>query len=203
MKAELDPHVVSTLQMEYNAIRQEIGDVANSMDANLNLAVSMVSGAVAVAAFFKESRVLYIIPSVIFIAMCIHLVKTAATNVRGAYCQVIQARLKLLIGSDSVVLDWEGGEMFQHIAGPTGIVQIGLYLFFAGISGIFLVVAVLAYQWRAWTAYVHTAEFVTLFVYAILAIKWNTLSRRKDFVSLYLNKAEVSTQNRPTPKAQR
>lgn len=132
MKCEHDSHVISTLQMEYNAVRQAIRDLINSMDTNLNVGITMISGVVALASFTKEFAILYIIPSIIFLTTCVHLLKTAAANVHGAYCQVIEARLKLLLGQEMVLLDWEGGKIFQHISGPAGIVQIGFYLFFIG-----------------------------------------------------------------------
>jgi hypothetical protein len=47
MGREPDPHVISTLQMEYNAIRQEIRDLDNSMDTNLNVGVAMIGGVIA------------------------------------------------------------------------------------------------------------------------------------------------------------
>lgn len=184
--SELDPHAISTLQMEYNAIRQEIRDLVNSMDKNLNAGVAMISGAIALASFTEEFSVLYIIPSIIFMATCAHLIKTASANVHGAYCQAIEARLKLLLGQEKVLLDWEGGKIFQHISGPAGIVQIGLYLYFVGVFAIFLAVAWLAHGWKSWTAYVHVSEFAALFAYAILAIRWNGSSRRTEIVEHYL-----------------
>jgi hypothetical protein len=192
MKCKLDAHVISTLQMEYNACRQEIRDLINSMDTNLNVSITMIGGAVALASFTKEFSVLYIIPSIIFMATCAHLIKTASANVHGAYCQVIEARLKFLLDKE-VLLDWEGGKVFQHIAGPAGIVQLGFYLYFIGVSAIFAVVAVLAYRWKSWTAYVHVSEFAAVLVYALLAIRWNSSSRRTEIVGHYrLSDDEVS-----------
>lgn len=191
MTDQPDPHVISTLQMEYNAIRQEIRDLVNSMDTNLNLGISMATGAIALAALFKEMRMLYILPSLFFSAACIHITKTAATNVRGAYCQIIEARLKSFLGSDTVLLDWEGGKLFRHIAGPAGIVQIGFYILFSVIASAFIAVASLAYRWQIWTAYVHVVELVAISCYAVLAIRWNTAFRRKDILRLYsINVAE-------------
>lgn len=192
-----DPNVISTLQMEYNAIRQEIRDLINSMDTNLNIGVSMISGVVALASFTKELSILYIIPSMIFMATCVHLIKTAATNVHGAYCQVIETRLKSLLGQKMVLLEWEGGELSQHSYGPAGVVQTGFYLYFIGISTIFVAVAILAYRWESWTAYVHASEAVMLLIYAIVAIRWNTSSRRAEIVERHLGGGdEVSTPHR-------
>jgi hypothetical protein len=139
----------------------------------------------------------------IFLATCVHLVKTASANIHGAYCRVIEARLRSLLGKENVVLDLEGGRIFQHISGPAGIVQIGFYLYFAGVSTIFLVVAILAYGWKSWTAYVHVFEFVTLLAYAILAIRWNTSSRRTEIVEYYLGSGGgVTMPHRSTSEAQ-
>jgi hypothetical protein len=185
MNSNIDPHVISTLQMEYNAHHQELRDLINSMDTNLKTGITMLTGCIAIAASFHETSILYIIPSIIFIATCIHLLKTASANIHGAYCQAIETRLKSLLGKDKVLLDWEGGKISQYISSPTSIVQIGFYIFFGVIFVIFIWFSILSYQWKSWTVFVHILEFVVILVYAILAILWNTPVRRAAIIKYY------------------
>jgi len=135
--------------------------------------------------------------------MCIQILKTASANVHGAYCKAIEARLKLLLGKENVLLNWEDGKMSQYVSSPTSTVQIGFYLVFAGVSTIFIAFAILSYKWQNWTAYVHIIEFVVLLVYAFFAIRWNTPSRRADIVNYAGIDSELSSSNGNPSKAQR
>ncbi|MBI3825607.1 MAG: hypothetical protein HY294_06410 [Candidatus Rokubacteria bacterium] len=185
MSQLVDPNVVSTLQMEYNAIRQEIRDLLNSMDTNFKTGVSMIGGAIALASLSRDERLLFLIPSLMFMSASVHLLKTASANVHGAYCQVIETRLKSLLGKDAVLLDWEGGRLFKYISSPTGIVQVGFYLFFVAAAVLFCAMAVRAYMWQKWTFWVHAAEFLSLLGYAGLCVRWNTIGRRDRILSQY------------------
>src|SRR6266508_3344023 len=77
MDKKNDELVISTLTMEYNAIREEIRDLINSMDTNFHTCIAMLGGLVALAGFTKDIRLLYLIPSLLFISVCIHLMKAA------------------------------------------------------------------------------------------------------------------------------
>lgn len=193
MDKNIDPHVISSLQMEYNAHRQEIRDLITSMDTNLNTGIVMLSGIIALATYFKDlilkqpilkdpnlkqASILYIIPSAVFIITSIHLLKTASSYVHGAYCQAIEARLKLLLGKDKVLFNWEDGKLGKYVSKPTGIVQIGFYFLYAGILAIFVGISYLSYTWIWWTVIIHFVELAAIIIYLFYIIRWSKSSTR-------------------------
>jgi hypothetical protein len=184
-RPEISPHVVSTLQMEYNEIRQATRDLVNSMDTNFNIAISMIAGIFAFSKYVKAPEWLYLIPSLIFMSTIIHLLKTSAASVHGTYCQVIETRLKKVIDSDLVLLDWENGIFSECIASPTGIVQIGFYIFFLAVTALYWTMAVEAYYWQNWTIYLHVTEFLIAATYAFFCVRWNTKTHRKRIIEKY------------------
>jgi hypothetical protein len=182
MDNDLYPHIISSLQMEYNAHRQEIRDLVSSMDTNLNTGIIMLTGIIAFATYLQQPFILFIVPSAIFIISSIHLLKTASSFVHGAYCQAIEARLKLLLGKDKVLFNWEDGKIGKYVSKPTGIVQIGFYLFFFGILSIYGYIAYLSFKWLWWTAIVHFIELIAIGIYFIHIIRWSTSSTHAELL---------------------
>ena len=179
---DLTPHIISSLQMEYNAHRQEIRDLVTSMDTMLNIGIVMIASLVTLAAYLQKTPVLYFIPSAIFIISSIHLLKTASTFVHGAYCQAIEARLKLLLGKDKVLFIWEDGKIGKYVSKPTGIVQIGFYIFFLGILLTYIYIAILSYMWQWWTAILHFIELIAIGIYFVRIMQWNTSTIRAELL---------------------
>jgi hypothetical protein len=184
MVNNFDDAVISTLEMEYNAIRQEIRDLINSMDTNFNTSIAMIAGLVALAGFTKDIRLLYLIPSLLFLSVSIHLMKAASANAHGVYCQLIEKRLKALLGEDKVLLNWES-KWLQFIGAPSSIVQIGFYFVFAPVVGFFLTLAILAYYWHHWTIIIHGIELLSVAFYAVRCMKWNTSAHREKIIREY------------------
>jgi hypothetical protein len=185
MNKDIDPQVISPLQMEYNAHRQEIRDLINSMDTNLKTGIAILSGIVSLAAYDKQREFLYVIPSVIFMIACIHLLKTASTFVRGAYCQVIEMRLKVLLGKDTILLDWEDGKLGTYVSKPSSIVQMGFNLILFVLVLAFLGTSYLSYEWNKWSLIVHLIEFVSAIVYFIYIMRWNSSPQRSKIMKHY------------------
>jgi hypothetical protein len=182
---DLVPYIISTLQMEYSAHRQEIRDLINSMDTNFNTGIIMLSGIVSLTAYKNKLEFLYIIPSIIFIIACIHLLKTASTFVRGTYCQAIEKRLKVLLGKDIVLLEWEDGELGKYVSKPNSIVQTGFNLIFVVLALIFMGIAYLSYEWKCWTLIIHLIEFIATIVYFIFIMRWNSSPQRTKIMQYY------------------
>jgi hypothetical protein len=185
---------LSTIQMEYASHRQDIREIVKSMDTNFNIAVTMITGLIALASFIKDERLVYLIPTIIFLSTCVHLLKTATVNINGAYCQAIESLLLEHLDGKKVMLNWEGGVLFKDVASPGGIVWLGFYFFFGVIAILFASVVVLTYIWQQWTIFVHILELIVLLYYAFICGRWNTKSHRERIVK-ELNNLRVTRSN--------
>ncbi len=191
-------YVVSTLQMEYGAIRQEMRDFNSSMMKNLATAITVTSGLVAVAGATHNITICYIIPTAIFFFFMIHLILTSNKSILGAYCLVIQEKLKEELGAKNVVLEWESGSLWARTALPFSIVQNGFYLLYVPVLVSFLCLTWEAYRWHKWTAIPHIGLLLIATAYGIACALWNTHGRRES--TLRLNRHRLSccmTTDRP------
>lgn len=186
MKSHIDHNVVSTLQMEYNSARQELRDLIKSMDTNFNTAVAIISGLVAFAGFCHDIRILFVIPSIIFLSCAIHQLKMASANIQGAYCQGIELKLKMILGSKKVLLDWEKTWIPTYKMNPRGIVQVGFYFAFIPVVALFWVIASYAYTWHKWTLLIHIFEFLSMAIYSLYSMRWNSPHHRDKVLNQYL-----------------
>jgi len=183
----IDDHVISTLQMEYNVVRQDLRDLVDSMGKNLATAVAIVSGLVAVA-FVKDCyELLYFIPTAMFFSGMIHMVLASHANFEGAYCSLIECRLKERLGRGNILMDWETRRVPGHPSLPFSLTQIGLYLVFMPAIGAFVYAAWLAYSWHARTIWVHAAELVFFGIYAFSCIYSNSRKGRDKLLQRYMN----------------
>jgi hypothetical protein len=178
-------HIISTLHMEYNATRQEIRDLVNSMSKNRGTGVTIISSIIALTAFLGYETILYLIPSVMFFSITIHLILTSSLNIQGAYCQVVQDLLKEKLGHSNAILDWEGGFFTAYMSRPYGLVQTGFYLVFAPVFAAFCYITWHAYLWHGWTLAVHVGEFLAVSIYGFLAVSWNTPAKRERIIKRY------------------
>ena len=182
----LDPSIEALL-WEYREMRQEVRELVTSMDTNMRTGI-LTLGAIGGWGLAKDERVLVIVPTLIFIFCMIHLIKVASAAIISIYCQSIANRLKAKLGAENILMDWEGGEIWNRVTGKESVVKCGFFLFFIPIIIIFVLLSCNAFlQWK-WTLPLHLFEIIAAMVYVMKVIKYESPDVRSNFIEQYLKK---------------
>lgn len=173
---------IEVLLWEYREMRQEVREMLASTNTTLNTALLAITGVCGWGLTGKNQIVLCVVPTMIFAFCALHLVKTMSMNVLGAYCQIIAEKIKKKVGKDDIVMDWEGGSLWENLSQPTSALQCGLYLFFFATLVLFLALSWLAFSYYRWTLIIHVIELAIVVVYAVITQKWNHRNTRREIV---------------------
>jgi small-conductance mechanosensitive channel len=191
------------LLAEYAAMREEIRMMLNSMDNGLRTMLILIGALLTIAVSLRDERVLFLIPTAIFLTGIGQLVRATSTHIVGTYCQAIQQKLRCACGADNVVMNWEGSKLWKNIAHPRGIVHIGFFFVFIIGTIAFGLLAYRAYLYWKPSLAVHLLEAVFLVVYTIITERWNLVSRREAWVKEILNGSNQASDatSEPAPGA--
>jgi hypothetical protein len=184
---------VEALLWEYREMRQELREVIASMNTNFQIGIPALTLVVGWG-LTQDRRVLFIVPTLIFAFSMVHLLKLAATNILGTYCQMIAGRLRAKLGADNILMDWEGGQIWRHMTRPTSVIQCGFYLFFVPVAILFIVLSWEAFKFWRWSLVVHAFEFVAAVVYAYRAMTFVSVAKRERWMEAY----HIETAEQPT-----
>ncbi len=174
---------VSICQMEYNSVRQEIRDVSRSLDENLRTGVLVIGGLAAVANIAQAKEAVYVAPTIIFFLGVLHVSKVMIIGTLGVYCQALQLRMKELVGSELVVLEWEGGFLWTKFVSASGLVQWANYIGFAVISLVFVYISWSAFLWKPATLFLHVGEFASFLAYATAMTRLYSAEKRTELLA--------------------
>ena len=200
--------IIESLKMEYEMQRAEIRDLINAMDLNLNMGVGFLGVLVAAYATFNgRIEILYVIPSVIYVVISIHVVKVASAAVHGTYCHAIEKRYRELLSVDNeskkeALLDFENG-LAKFVGEPKYLTQQGIYAVFGFFLVLFFAVCIIVFsqlhnafpgQWYNifvcwnkfifWLNIIHIAEIVVMIFLLMGIISSNPPASLKEYLGL-------------------
>lgn len=154
--------IISSLQMEYNSHRMEIRDLMKAID---NIIGATFLGVLVseYGQYINKTEILYIIPSIIFVAFSMYVSHVSSASVHETYCNTIEARYKELLVDDKnqsrVLLNF-GKKYARLIGAPDTPTQQAIYVVNMFFLCLFFVVAFMIFS--KW-AYAHPSGWSSLF----------------------------------------
>jgi len=174
-----DESITQALLSEYSEIRAEIRTMITVSNTNFNTCIALIAAVVSLSSFLKDPRLLYLIPTTMFIGGMIILFQGASVNALGTYSLLLSKKIKRHLGKDKVVFDWEFGRIWKIGGHPSGLVFWGIYLVTIPPIIIFLVISWAAYKWWPQSLFIHALEFAIFLIYGALTLRYNTLLMRE------------------------
>ncbi len=181
-----DP-TVDVLLAEYAAMRQEIRMLLTGIDSSLRTMVLLMGGLLTVAVTLRDERILYFIPTVIFLLALSQMMRATCANIVGLYCQVIQQKLRETCGTEKIIMNWEGSALWRNIAHPSGVIAIGFIFIFIIVMCIFSYLSYRAFLFWTPSLAIHLLEVSFVIAYAIISMRWNLISTREKWICAMLN----------------
>ncbi len=181
---------LETLLCEYREIRQEIRECMSAIDKNIATGFSVLGIIASIGIAVRDIRVLYVIPTLLFMFLMIHMIKSMSLGILGTYCYSIENKLRTMFQPWEISMEWEGGNLGFKSRSACSIIGFGVFLAFFPVAVVFVVLSVMCYQFWKPSAMIHIGEAVSLIVYAFACMRWYTITHRRNAVTNYEKSAE-------------
>ncbi|HVU39129.1 MAG TPA: hypothetical protein VHC95_12415 [Opitutales bacterium] len=183
---------VDICMKEYSEMRAELRMLFGLINENIKSACTLFIILGSVGAYLKDIRLIYAIPTIMFMFMLIGIWQMRGLNLLGAYCAKIACKVRLQTDPKKVAMDWELNDPFGSMSrSPTGMISMGIMLSAVPLLITFLVLAILAaLNWHWWTAVIHFLELLVLVYFFYKSLQLNHPKYRLQIIN------ESPTQNK-------
>ena len=173
-----DP-AIETLLWEYREVQQGLREQMSGMDKNIATAFSVFGIIASIGVGLKETRFLYLIPTLIFLFLMNHMTKTISLGTGATYCFMIETKLRSRFGPGEILMDWEGGSLGFESRDPFSLFGLGVLLAFLPVAAGFIYLSVECYSFLPLSGFIHLFEAILLIGYAYGCLRWNRKAYRK------------------------